>query len=80
MCKDSRFSRTGAERTWKTLTAAGRVQILDDSLTDEAFTKAVSRISGMPASERMRSKTSWEKSWFSHMRRSTPSKARTCSC
>ena len=22
MCKDSRFSRTGAERTWKTLTAA----------------------------------------------------------
>ena len=58
MCKDSRFSRTGAERTWKTLTAAGRVQILDDSLTDEAFTKAVSRISGMPASERMRSKTS----------------------
>lgn len=51
MVRDRRFSRTGVRGTWETLKASGRVQILDDSLTSEAFTGAVTRISGMPAKQ-----------------------------
>jgi hypothetical protein len=55
MCKNPRFSETGALSTWQKLRASGRVQILDDTLTGQAFTAAVTRISGMPAKERARS-------------------------
>ncbi len=37
------------------MTAAGRIEILDDTLTVQAFSEAVSRVSGMPAVERVRS-------------------------
>lgn len=54
-CKDRRFARTSALGTWQTLRASGRVQILDDTLIGARFTAAVTRISGMPAKERVRS-------------------------
>lgn len=56
MCKDARFARTGALGAWSKLCAAQRIDILDDSLDGNgAFTAAVTRISGMPASDRVRS-------------------------
>ncbi|TAK69147.1 MAG: hypothetical protein EPO13_08005 [Actinomycetota bacterium] len=51
-----RFAATGAQRTWRTLVAAKRVEILDDTLVDEAFIAAVARVSGRPAADRVRSK------------------------
>lgn len=50
-----RFRRTGALGSWQKMTAAGRIEILDDTLADRpVFTSAVTRISGMPAAERVR--------------------------
>ncbi|MDA8436239.1 MAG: hypothetical protein M0Z98_09655 [Actinomycetales bacterium] len=49
-----RFARTGALSTWRKLVAAGRVGILDDTLTDE-FVAAVVRVSGQQATDRVRS-------------------------
>jgi hypothetical protein len=55
---DARFRRTGAAATWKKLTSSGRVHLLDDSLTSTDFRDAVARISGMPATDRMRQRKS----------------------
>lgn len=57
-CRDPRFARTRAWRTWTTLRTAGRLEILSDELVTARFTDAVTRISGMPAAERVRSKPS----------------------
>ncbi|MFA7323427.1 MAG: hypothetical protein WC005_03625 [Candidatus Nanopelagicales bacterium] len=51
---DPRFQRTGVESTWKKLKFAGRLQILSDDITDPLFATAISRISGVPASQRVR--------------------------
>ena len=40
--------------TWGKLKATGRVSILDDSLSTTKFAAAVSRVSGMPARQRVR--------------------------
>ena len=58
MARDLRFERTAVLSVWRTLKASGRLQILDDSLTTEAFTMAVARISGMPAADRVRERRS----------------------
>lgn len=58
MCKDRRFAATAALRTWGRLKAAGRVAILSDELTNATFAAAVTRLSGMPAQERVRSRRS----------------------
>ena len=56
---DPRFNRTGARRTWKTLTAAGgRIALLDDTLETQRFTDAVTRIAGVQASARVRDRKS----------------------
>ncbi|MBL8929406.1 MAG: hypothetical protein JNL54_04710 [Kineosporiaceae bacterium] len=57
-CNDPRFARTPAEQTWLKLTSAGRVRVLDDTLTDTAFVDAVGRISGRPAQDRVRDRKS----------------------
>lgn len=54
MCKDPRFSRTAASGTWDKLKSAHRVIVLDDEVVEDAFTAAVTRISGKPAEERKR--------------------------
>lgn len=54
MCKDPRFAATAALRTWTKLKSAQRVTILSDALTNTAFATAVTRISGMPAHQRVR--------------------------
>lgn len=58
MSHDPRFVRTGVYRRWQTLKTAGRVQILRDDLDGGAFEKAVGRIAGMPAQDRVRRKSS----------------------
>lgn len=55
MSKDPRFARTAVLGTWEKLKAAQRITILDDTLTSVTFTDAVTRISGMPAQQRVRS-------------------------
>jgi hypothetical protein len=55
MCKDPRFARTPAQATWRKLKGAGRVVVVADELTTAVFTEAVTRISGVPASERVKS-------------------------
>lgn len=50
-----RFARTGAQSTWRKLVAAGRVGILDDTLTDDLLIAAVARVSGQQAANRVRS-------------------------
>lgn len=52
--KDPRFNRTPVLGTWKKLKASSRLTILDDSLQTSQFTAAVTRISGVPASQRVR--------------------------
>ena len=53
--RDQRFQRTPALSTWKKLVAAGRVQVLDDTVTGSpAFEAAIGRISGTPAKIRVR--------------------------
>ena len=52
--RDPRFERTAARGTWRSLKSSGRIQILGDTLTTQEFTDAVSRISGMPAENRIR--------------------------
>lgn len=54
VARGSRFKRTAVQKTWKTLTSAGRVVILDDTLESTVFMNAVTRISGMPAKDRVR--------------------------
>lgn len=51
---DPRFARTAVKGTWGKLKATGRVSILDDSLSTTKFAAAVSRVSGMPARQRVR--------------------------
>lgn len=55
---DNRFARTGAGKTWATLKASGRVQVLSDTLATQELTDAVTRISGKPAADRMRQRKS----------------------
>ena len=57
-CRDPRFARTPAEQTWHKLTSAGRVTVLDDTLTETTFVEAVGRISGLPAQDRVRDRRS----------------------
>jgi len=52
--QDARFGRSPAEATWRKLRSAGRVDVLDDTLTTEPFIDTVTRISGQPAHERIR--------------------------
>jgi hypothetical protein len=58
MTNDPRFQRTGVLGTWQKLKSSGRLLILDDSLTSRELTTAVTRISGMPAKDRVRSRKS----------------------
>jgi hypothetical protein len=58
MCKDPRFAATAALRTWDKLKSTQRVTILSDALTDARFADAVTRISGMPAHQRVRTSKS----------------------
>jgi hypothetical protein len=58
MTNDPRFQRTGVLSTWQKLKASGRLLILDDSLTNRELINAVTRISGMPAKDRVRSRKS----------------------
>jgi hypothetical protein len=52
--KDARFARTGVLSTWQKLTASRRIEILDDTLESQPFIDAVSRVSGVPAADRVR--------------------------
>lgn len=54
MTHNPRFKRTRVESTWKTLKSSRRVEILPDELTTKQFTDAVTRISGVPAQNRVR--------------------------
>ena len=56
MSRNPRFNGTGVRTIWATLKNSGRVLILPDELTTQAFTDAVTRISGMPACDRVREK------------------------
>lgn len=58
MARSPRFERTGVLRRWTTLTSAGRVKLLDDSLTSPSFAEAVARVSGRPKQERVRDRRS----------------------
>jgi hypothetical protein len=50
-----RFKSTSVRSTWNKLKSSRRVEILPDELTTRQFTDAVTRISGMPARDRVRS-------------------------
>lgn len=54
VCRDARFQRSPAEATWRKLRNAGRIDVLDDTLSTQPFIDAVSRISGQPAHDRVR--------------------------
>lgn len=54
VCKDARFQSTQAEATWRKLRSAGRINVLDDTLTTQQLIDAVTRISGQPAHNRIR--------------------------
>lgn len=57
--RDARFTGTAVLGTWTKMTAAGRIKVLDDGLADRAeFTAAVTRVSGMPAEQRVRAPAS----------------------
>ncbi|GIE33947.1 hypothetical protein Ait01nite_069920 [Actinoplanes italicus] len=58
MSFNERFKTTNVRRVWTTLKTSGRVAILPDELTTREFTAAVTRISGMPARDRVRTKKS----------------------
>jgi hypothetical protein len=58
MCHNDRFKSTRVLSVWKTLKASKRVKILPDELSTRQFIDAVTRISGMPARDRIRSKRS----------------------
>ena len=58
MARNPRFEKTAVLSTWRKLRTTGRLMILDDSLTTQELIDAVTRISGMPASERIRSRKS----------------------
>lgn len=58
VCRSPRFNGTKAEATWRKLRSAGRVGVLDDTLTTEQLSDAVTRISGQPAHDRIRSRKS----------------------
>lgn len=58
MSDSERFKNTGIRRIWTTLKSSRRVEILPDELTTRRFADAVTRISGMPARDRVRSKKS----------------------
>lgn len=53
-CRDPRFVGTPALATWNKLKASGRVQILSDTLADDAFVEAIARVSGVNADVRIR--------------------------
>lgn len=56
---DPRFSRTSAPRTWRILTSdGGWIRVLEDTLETVEFSDAVTRIAGMPASARVRDRSS----------------------
>ncbi|XVU22849.1 hypothetical protein ACQPZJ_37090 [Actinoplanes sp. CA-054009] len=58
MSDNERFKSTGARKIWAMLKSCRRVEILPDDLTTWRFAEAVTRISGMPARDRVRSRKS----------------------
>lgn len=52
--QNARFQRSPAEATWRRLRSAGHIDVLDDTLATEPFIDAVTRISGQPAHDRIR--------------------------
>lgn len=58
VAKSRRFKKTGVARKWPTLRDSGRLVVLADDLTTVAMTDAVTRISGVPAETRVRSRAS----------------------
>lgn len=57
-CKDERFSRTGALNLWRRLKSSQHIQVLDDELHGPYFAQAIARVSGMPARERLKQRSS----------------------
>lgn len=55
MSKNSSFADRPVLAIWNRLKMSGRIRILDDYLTLTQFAATVTRISGMPAQQRMRS-------------------------
>jgi len=55
MCQDARFQPTPTQATWHKLKAAGRIAVLADTLDTQQLIDAVTRISGQPARDRVRS-------------------------
>lgn len=58
MAKDPLFAATAVASTWRKLTVSGRINILSDQLGTAVFTAAVTRISGVAALTRVRSRKS----------------------
>jgi hypothetical protein len=56
--KITQLAKVEAEATWHKLKSAGRISVLDDTLTTQPFIDAVTRVSGQPARDRVRSKKS----------------------
>ena len=54
VARSARFRRTPAQSTWLKLKSAQRVDVLDDTLTEQELIDAVARTSGMPAEQRVR--------------------------
>lgn len=55
---DPRFARTAVKGTWGKLKSTGRVAILNDDLSATDLAAAVSRVSGMPAEQRVKQRAS----------------------
>jgi hypothetical protein len=58
MSRDERFKRTQVRALWTMLKSSQRVEILPDELTTHQFTDAVTRVSGVAARDRIRSRKS----------------------
>jgi hypothetical protein len=54
VCQGARFRRSPVEATWRKLRSAGRIGVLDDTLSTQPFIDAVTRVSGQPAHNRVR--------------------------
>lgn len=52
--KQPRFRSTAAAGTWTKLISAGHLEVLTDDLNVAAFTQAVTRVSGVPANQRVK--------------------------
>lgn len=58
MTQSRRFRNTAAARVWSGLVSSGRIAILSDDLIHLPLAEAVARISGLPATERVRTSKS----------------------